>query len=119
MTVDEAHLDPLLAKRVLEKVPGAAIQVGRADDIVAGLYQVLDRIGRCCLARGDRERRRPALNGGDPLLEYIGRRVHDPRVDIAELGQAEQVRRIFGRGELVGGRLIDRHRDDVGCGSAR
>ena len=49
--VDEPHLDPLLAERVLEQVPGAAIKVGRTDDIVPGMRQVLDRIGRGRLPR--------------------------------------------------------------------
>ena len=94
--IDKAHLDALLAQRVLEQVPGAAIQVCRADDIVSRLGKILHRIGRRRLAGGHGERRRPALDGGDPLLQHIRRRIHDARVDIAKLRQAEQVRRMFG-----------------------
>ena len=94
--IDEAHLDALLAQRVLEQVPGSAIKVGRADDIVPGPRQILHSIGGRRLAGRDGKRRRPALERGDPLLEHIRRRVHDAGVDIAELRQAEQVRRMFG-----------------------
>ena len=42
--IDEAHLDPHRAlHRVQEQVPGAAVEVGRADEIVAGLSDVVDR----------------------------------------------------------------------------
>ena len=104
----------MLAKLVLEQVPVAAIQVDRADDIVSRLGKVLHRIGRRRLAGGHGERRRPALDGGDPLLQNIRRRIHDARVDIAKLRQAEQVRRMLGRAELVGRRLVDRHGDGAG-----
>ena len=94
--VDEAHLDALLTQRVLEQVPAATIKVGRTDDIVPGPRQILHRIGSRRLAGRDSKSRRPALDHGDPLLEHIRRRIHDAGVDIAELRQAEQVRRMFG-----------------------
>ena len=43
--VDKAHLDPLLPQGVGEQVPGAAIEIRRADHIVAGPGQVLQREG--------------------------------------------------------------------------
>ena len=60
------------------------------------------------------ERRHAALDRRDALLERILRRVHDAGVDVAEFLQAEQVRRVFRAVELVGGGLIDRHRDGIG-----
>ena len=41
-------------------------------------------------------------------------RIHDAGVDVAEFLQREQVGRVLGVAELVGGRLVDRHRDRVG-----
>jgi hypothetical protein len=52
---------------------------------------------------------RVAFEGCDALLEHGLRRIHDPRVDVAEFLQREQVCGMLGRIELVGRRLIDRH----------
>jgi hypothetical protein len=41
-------------------------------------------------------------------------RIHDAGVDVAELGQAEQVGGVLGVAELVAGGLVDRHRHGVG-----
>ena len=51
----------------------------------------------------------PPFECGDALLQYIRRRVHDTRVDVAELLQAEEVCGMFGVAELVAGGLVDRH----------
>src|SRR3546814_3755673 len=49
-----------------------------------------------------------------PLLQHIAGRIHDPRVDVAELLQREEVRRVSGVVELEGGRLVDRHGNGAG-----
>ncbi len=113
--VDEAHLDAHRLHCVVEQVPRPAVKVGRADDIVAGLGDVLDREGRGRLARRQRERGRAALQRRHPLLQHVAGRVHDARIDVAEFFQREQVRGVLGIPELIGGRLIDRHRDGPGC----
>ena len=59
--VDEAHLDALVLQRVGELVPGAAVEVGRRDDVVAGVRDVLDRVGARRLAARQRQRRDAAL----------------------------------------------------------
>jgi hypothetical protein len=41
----------MVAEGVREQVPGAAVEIGGTDEIVAGLAEVLDREGRCRLAR--------------------------------------------------------------------
>jgi hypothetical protein len=56
---------------------------------------VLDREQRGRLARAERQRRDAALERRDALLEHVVGRVHDAGVDVAELGQAEQVRRVL------------------------
>jgi len=99
--VDEADLDALLAQRIGEQVPGAAIKVGRAHHIVARHRQVLQRQRRGRLAGRYRQRGDPALQRRQPLLQHVARRVHDPGIEIAQLLQREQVRRVLGRGELV------------------
>ena len=112
--VDEADLDALVLHRVGEQVPGAAVQVGRGDDVVAGPGQVLHRERRGRLAGRHRERRDAAFQRGEALLQRILRRVHDAGVDVAEFLQREQVGRVLGAVELVGRGLIDRHRDGIG-----
>ena len=55
-----------------------------------------------------------AFEGGDARLhDHLGR-VHDARVDVADLGQREQVGRVLGVAELVRGRLVDRHGPGAG-----
>ena len=58
--------------------------------------------------------RRTALKGGNALLQHVICRVHDARIDVAELLQREQIARVLGVAELVGRRLIDRHSDRAG-----
>ncbi len=62
------------------------------------------------------EKRVAALEGGDPLLEDVRRRVHDARVDVPELLQGEQPRAVLGGVERVRGRLVDRDRARVRAG---
>ena len=114
--IDEAHLDPLVLHRVGEQVPGAAVEVGRGDDVVARARQVLDRKGRGRLTAGERQRRHAALERSDALLEHVVGRVHDAGVDVAELLEREQIGGVLGALELIGGGLVDRHGD---CASRR
>jgi len=49
-----------------------------------------------------------ALEGGDPLLEDVGCRVHDPGVDVAEFLQPEEPGGVVGVVEDVAGGGVDR-----------
>ena len=62
------------------------------------------------LARGDEQGADAALERGDALLDDVGGRVHDARVDVAELLEPEQVRGVVGVVEDVARRLVDRQR---------
>ena len=48
--IDEANFDSLILERVGEQIPRAAVKIGRAHDIVAGLCKILQRECRRCLA---------------------------------------------------------------------
>ena len=109
--IDEAHLDALVLQRVREQVPGAAVKIGRADDVIARARDVLDRKGRGRLPRRHRQRRNASLDLGDALLQNVVRGVHEAGVDVPQLLEREQVLGVPGVAELVGGRLMDRHRD--------
>ena len=117
--IDEPHLDPVLRQRVREQVVGAAVERRDRHDVVARARDVQHRVGDGRLAGCERQRgeRRlgesRALELGEPLLEHRVRRVHDPRVDVAELLEREQVGRVLGAVEDVRRRLVDRHRARV------
>ena len=112
--VDEGRRDADLGQGVGEQVVGAAVERRRRDDVVAGAGEVEDRqrLGR--LAAGEAEGRDAALERGDALLEDVGRRVHDPGVDVPEFLEPEQPRRVRGVVEDVAGRGVDR--DGAGVG---
>ena len=106
--VDEAEVDAVLGQGVLEEVVRAAVQRRAGDDVVAGAGEVEDRqrLGR--LAGCDAQRPYAALEGGDPLLEDVGCRVHDPGVDVAEFLQPEEPGGVVGVVEDVAGGGVDR-----------
>ena len=59
-----------------------------------------------------------ALQLGDSLFQHVVGRAHNTGVDVPQLLEAEEVRGVLGAVKLVAGRLVDRHRDSVGCGIA-
>ena len=109
--IDEAGLDAELLQRLREQRPRAAVEIGRRDDVVAGLGEVQHRIGGGRLPRGDRESRSAAFERRDAGLERVPGWVLDAGIDVAELFKREEPRGVPGVLELVGGRLVDRHRD--------
>ena len=73
------------------------------------------------LPRGDDEGSRnpdrgraTALECVDPRLERSLRGVHDARVDVADLGETEQVGGVLGVAELIRRGLVDRNRSRTG-----
>ena len=73
---------------------------------VLGEVEQRDRLGG--LARRRRERADATLERGEPVLEHGLGRVHDPRVDVAELLEAEQRGGVVGVAEHERRRLVDR-----------
>ena len=121
LVLDERGLDAELRERVLEEVVRAAVDRRRRDDVVARLRDVQhgERLGR--LARGDEQGAGAALERREALLDDRLGRVLDARVDVAELGEREQVLRVLGVVEHVRRGLVDRRgpgvRHRVGCGA--
>jgi len=121
--VDERGLDAHLGQRVVEEVVRAAVEGGGRDDVAAGLGQVQDGEGLGRLTGRDGERTGDAeggvgcaLEAGDAGLEHGLGRVHDPGVDVADLGQPEEVGGMGRVAELVRGGLVDRYRPGPGGG---
>jgi hypothetical protein len=117
--IDEPGRHRQLAERVHELRDGAAVEVRRADDLVAGLQHghQCHQLGRHAARGGERARR--ALERGHALLECRGGRVADPRVDVAVLLELEQQRRLLRAVEDEARGLVDRHgsRPDLGIGN--
>jgi hypothetical protein len=114
--VDERDLDAQLRQRVVEQVVGAAVERRAGHDVVAGLGDVEDRERLGGLAGADHQRAGQADGGGDatlearqPGLERTLGGVHDAGVDVADLGEREQVLCVRGVAELEAGGLVDRH----------
>ncbi len=83
--IDEARLDPELLQALLEEMDGAAVEIGRRDDVVARLHQGQDGERGRGLPGGDAERGRAAFERGQPLLERIDGRVADARIGEGDL----------------------------------
>jgi hypothetical protein len=114
--LDKGDVDAELGQRVVEEVVGAAVEAGAGDDVVAGLGDVEDRHQLRGLAARDEERADAALEAREPLLDGVLGGVHDPRVDVAEFLEGEQVRRVVGIAEDVRRRLVDGQRAGAGGG---
>ena len=69
--------------------------------------RVSDGQGFRGLAGGGRERGCPCFERGDPLLEDVGRRVHDAGIDVAEFLQAEEPGGVIGILKDVRRGLVD------------
>ena len=93
---------------------GAAVELVAGDEVLPGRGDGRDGVedGRLPGRGGHRARR--SVDGGQPLLEHVGGGVHEPRVDVAERSQGEEVGRVLGVAEHVAGGLIDGHRPGQG-----
>ncbi len=115
--VDERDLDTHLRQGVVEQVVGAAVKRRAGHDVIAGLGQIEDGQGLGRLAAADHQRTGQADGGGAATLQRIDAGfqrplggVHQPGVDVAHLGQREQVLGVSRITKFVAGRLVDGHR---------
>jgi len=112
--IDEAGVDSQLAKADVELLEGAAVEGRGGDELVAGLHQREEGDELSRLAGRGGEGADPVLERRHPLLEDGDGRVHDPRVDIPEALQREEVGSVVGVLENVGAGLVDGHRARTG-----
>ncbi len=95
---------------MLEERERAAVERRGRDDGVARLREVQERERLRGLAGGRRDGRDAPLELGEPPLEDVRRGVHEARVDVSELAQAEEARGVLGPVEDVRRRRVDRAR---------
>ncbi len=108
--IEEPHLDAQLFQSLRKERPGASIQAGGGNEVLPGVRDGEDRGGDSRLPRSERQPADAAIERGQPLLEHVVGRVHQPRVDVAELAQPEKIRRRVGVFENVAGCRVDRDR---------
>ena len=105
---------PQRRKRDVELGVRPTVESTRGDDLIARTEQCRQRDVLRGLSRRGSQTADALLERGNPLLEGGGRRVHDPRVDVPEPLQREELGGVVGVFEDVGRRLIDRHRPRAG-----
>ena len=106
--IDEGGFDPEIGKGHRELRIRAAVERSCGDDVIALPGERQQRRGLRRHAGRGSERRAPAFERGDALLERTDRGVGNPRVDVAEGLQIEQARCVIDAVEDEGSRLIDR-----------
>ena len=92
--VGESGLDPEFRKGVTEKIVGSAVKVTCGYNVLARLRDIKRGQGYGRLSGGYGQGAHPAVECGQPLFQDLGRGVHDPGVNVPELLQGEEVRRV-------------------------
>ena len=106
--VDEMAGPAEFAKTRPELRERAAVKIARGDEFVARLQQREEGQELRRVPRGRRDRRAPALQRRDALLQHGDGRIAQARVHMAEIVQIEQRRGVLGVLEHIGRSLIDR-----------
>src|ERR1700744_4499471 len=88
--VHEFHCDAQARPRVVEEVVGAAVERSRGADLIAGGGQGSQRQRLSSLTRRCRKGGSAAFKSCYALLKDIRGRIHDARVNVAELLQSEE-----------------------------
>ena len=108
--IDEPYGSSQFGQRIMEQLVGPAVEVVAGDDLIAEARDRQEPQRDCRHPRRDAEGARASLQGGDSLLKDIGRRIHDPRIDVSERLQREEIRCMVRILENIGCGLIDGHR---------
>ena len=99
----------------MEQVVRAAVERGARNNVVTNLGEVQDCQRLRCLATADEQCSHATLEGSNALLDDIRGRIHDARVDVAHLGQAEESRSVIRIAERVRGGCVDRQSTSIRC----
>ena len=100
----------------MEKVVGAAVELRHRYDVIARLGDVENRIGDGGLTGRVSERATAAFEGGDALLEHVGGRIHDPRVDVTQFFKGKEISGMLGVAKHEAAGLVDRNGAGAGGG---
>ena len=81
--IDETRRNPELRQDGVEHRVGAAVKVVGRHDFIALLADVDHGVENGARPRSQGQRAGAPFQGGHPLLQHIGRGIHDPRVNVA------------------------------------
>jgi len=107
--IDEPDRDAELGEDVVELGVGASVEVVGGDDLVARAADVDDRVEDGAGARGESQCGGTPLDCRDALLEHVVGGVHQARVDVAKLPEAEEIGRVVGVAEDIRCGPVNRH----------
>src|SRR6266446_1880333 len=93
--IDETYGNAELGEGIVEEIIGAPIEAGRCNDFIARSSNVEDsqrfrRLPRRCSQCPD-----APFQGGDTTLKGILSGVHDTCIDVSELFECEEIRRVL------------------------
>ena len=108
--IEEPHLDAQFLEGLGEERPCASVQAGGGNEVLPGVRDGEDGGHNGRLARGERQPANTAIERREPLLQHVVGRVHQARVDVAELSQPEKIRCRIGIFENVAGCSVNRDR---------
>ena len=114
--IEEPDLDTEFLKGLGKQRPGPTVQAVGRDEVLSRVRDGQQRRRDGCLAAGQCQRRRTAIEGCQPLFEDVGGGIHQSRVDVPEFAQAEQVGCVFGVVKHVARCGVDRHGPRCGRG---
>ena len=114
--IDQRGLNAMLGKGIGEEIEGAAIERLGGDDLLAGVGNIENGVGRRGRAGCHRERATAALQRRNPVFQHLVRWVGDPGVVEAELLDRTDRLGLLEVLEDEGSRLVDGHGARAGGG---
>ena len=99
-----------------DEVERAAVEVVGSHDVVAGLGDVLQRVGDGSGTAGHGQTGHATLEGSHAIFEHPLRGVGQAAIDVARVAQAEAVGSVLRVAEHIRCGLVDGHRTGVGGG---
>ena len=115
VSIYKSRLDAVLGKSVAQKVEAAAVNGLLSDDVSSAGSQRLNGIGNGCRTGSYCQSSGSAFQSREALLKHFLSGIGQTAVDIAGIGEAEAVRRMFAVVEHIGSGLVDRYGAGICC----
>ena len=114
--IDNRIRDALSSQRVGNQIIASTIKIISSHDMIAILYDVLQRIGDSSSTRGNGQSGYTTLEGCHAILEHTLSRVGQTTVDITCIAKTETIGCVLRVVENIARGLIDGHCASVSCG---